>query len=826
MPSRPVTAPSRPRRLDRFRRVKVVLATILTLGAVLAGPATVHAAPTTTDRVILIGTGGLTWADITPEATPAIWSLADRGAIGNLVVRSVNSTTCPADGWLAVNTGKRAADAFNAKSVNCRELENAEVGEGSAVPAWSEYLEQLADQSYSAIPGALGDAVQASMTTATAIGPGAAIALSTNAGQVAGAFYPGPQGTAPIPEFASIGADVTDALDTSALIVVDVGSVRTQRHSTEPKPVPELTEAQEEALDAAADAIERADEADAAGAVPAVPTSAEVRIQDLRTVDYHVAQVLTAVEADDPGLSRTTIILASVSDPATTSRLGVAAMAGVGVATGTLTSQSTHQPGFVQTTDLLPTVGSFLDLADAFPRGALVGSAITSDGVDTATATRVNALADAELHARSTYPLVERFFMFYCVINLALFAAVSLGFSSPFVSAAARAAASTATQRRGILNRLAPAITSMPGVVLLILRASGIAIAAMPVSTLLANLAPWWRADSPGTVLTALIFGWMVAITAVAVVPPWRTWLFGPVTIVATLTAAVLAFDVATGATMQVSALMGIQPVVAGRFYGFNNTSFALFATTTILVAAAVSNWFVTKGQRRTAAWAVVAIGILAIALDGSPLIGADFGGPPALVPAFAILALMAAGIAVTWRRVAIVLGGATVVVIGFSVIDWLRPAADRTHLGAFIDTVLDGGLWEIVWRKIDANISTLRSPLAIVGVSGLLVIVLVLGRPLRAASKSSDTSPYDWLTGGTPLKQISTDAPMFTPGIISAGVALGIGTLVNDSGVVVLGVGISVLVPLATATYASWMLTLRRSGRPSGAGMDESAST
>lgn len=277
---------------------------------------------------------------------------------------------------------------------------------------------------------------------------------------------------------------------------------------------------------------------------------------------------------------------------------------------------------------------------------------------------------------------------------------------------------------------------------------------------------------------------------------------------------------------MQVSALMGIQPTVAGRFYGFNNTSFALFATTTILVAAAVSNWFVARGQRRTAALAVVAIGILAVALDGSPLIGADFGGPPGLVPAFAILALMAAGIAVTWRRVAMVVGGAAIVVVGFSVIDWLRPAAQRTHLGAFVETVLDGGLWEIIWRKVDANISTLRSPLAIVGISGLLVIILVLGRPLRAASKSTDTSPYGWLTGGTPLKQITTDAPMFTPGIISAGVALGIGTLVNDSGVVVLGVGISVLVPLATATYASWMLTLRRSGRPSGAGLDESAST
>jgi len=37
------------------------------------------------------------------------------------------------------------------------------------------------------------------------------------------------------------------------------------------------------------------------------------------------------------------------------------------------------------------------------------------------------------------------------------------------------------------------------------------------------------------------------------------------------------------------------------------------------------------------------------------------------------------------------------------------------------------------------------------------------------------------------------------------------IGTLVNDSGIVILAVGMSVLVPVVTATYATWMLGLQR---------------
>ncbi len=44
--------------------------------------------------------------------------------------------------------------------------------------------------------------------------------------------------------------------------------------------------------------------------------------------------------------------------------------------------------------------------------------------------------------------------------------------------------------------------------------------------------------------------------------------------------------------------------------------------------------------------------------------------------------------------------------------LDWLRPAADRTHFGEFFADVLDGDAWPVVWRKAQASIGTLqRSP-------------------------------------------------------------------------------------------------------------------
>lgn len=836
------------RRRDH-RQARAAVAGLIAVGAVLLGlllapsaavasmekptsatsAATPPADSTSTDRVVVIGTGGVTWEDVSEADTPALWSLAQDGSIGNLVVRTVRSTTCPADGWLALSAGNRAGDTYNAKSTPCRLLENADEGSAPGVPAWDDYLTGVADQSFSSVIGAFGDAVSAAGIPATAIGPGAAIALSTSQGTVAGHYLATAEGTTPIPATADLATSTATALTSSELVVVDVGSVRRLGYGTEVKPQP----------DADQDGVEDEPTVEPGIEEELEPTSASVHAQDLATIDDNVAAVLAALRADDPTLAHTTVLLASLSDPATTSRLSVAAIAGGGTPVGTLTSRSTRQPGIVQATDVLPTLAKLLDIGDDLPRSALVGSPMTSNASASPAAVRVGALVDAERHALATAPLIEGFFLLYCVVNLLLFAAVSLGFSRRIVEAIARstassdpaaavrtaaASASSASSapagagesiRSRIADRLAPALGRAPVVVLTVLRAAGIAIAAIPVATLLANLTPWWRASTPTLALTVVILAWIAAITAVAVLPPWRTWLFGPVVIVATITATVLAVDVATGAHLQVSALMGIQPMVAGRFYGFNNTAFALFATTTVLLAAAVSNWLVSHGRRRLAALAVLAVGAVAVVLDGAPAIGADFGGPPALVPAFAILALLAAGIKVTWRRVLGVLVAGVVVVTSFAVLDWMRPPADRTHLGGFVDTVLDGGLWDVVLRKVESNIATFSNPLALVGIAGLLVIVLVLGRPLRAANKAIDPGPYAWLTEGTPLKQITTDAPMFTPGVISVGIALGIGTLVNDSGVVILAVGMSVLVPLIAATYAGWMLTLRSKSRP-----------
>ena len=104
----------------------------------------------------------------------------------------------------------------------------------------------------------------------------------------------------------------------------------------------------------------------------------------------------------------------------------------------------------------------------------------------------------------------------------------------------------------------------------------------------------------------------MTVISAIALLGPWRRSLFGPLAVVSAATMLVLAADVMTGSRLQLSSLMGLQPVVGGRFYGMGNVTFALFATATLMLCIAVADHFVRAGRRPVAVGAVIAIGLAA----------------------------------------------------------------------------------------------------------------------------------------------------------------------------------------------------------------------
>lgn len=727
-------------------------------------PAETAAGADTDTPMVVIGVAGLSWSDLS-EDTPALEDLSS-GGIGSLVVRSVHPLTCPADGWLSLSSGSRAADARG----ECRTLADPIDGQ---VPDWDDYTAEVAEQSYDARLGLLRSSLDDGGVSATPIGPGAAIALAGAEGQVQD-YHP----LAPTEELAD---QVSEAAGSSDLLVIDAGTI------VDPEAVEEAEDANE---------VVRPD---------LLPREDQVRL-----VDDRLAQILAGLQAASPDGELPTVLLAGLADSGE-SGLRAVAVTGHGAPAGLLSASSTRQPGYVMGTDLFTTVVTHFGLNDQVPAGATMGSPmqVAPGPVDDGGA-RLQQVIDADVHARAVQPIVPAYFLLLVLLNLALFATVTLILKRSTANRIGMALSRRFGKRRGVewvryrLNRPVPALHT--------LRIVALGIGAMPIASFLANLLPWWRAQPPVLALAALIVAIDALIVVLALIGPWRRRTFGPAAFVAAVTAVALAVDVATGATMQISAVMGVSALVGARFYGMNNTSFALFTVAALMVTIVAANPLVLAGRRRLAALVVLVVGLVVAALDGAPAFGADFGGPPAILAAFGVLALLALGVRLNWVRVlgVVILAGLASVALAF--VDWLRPAADRTHLGRFFQTVLDGGLWEVIWRKLDQNISIVfgNRPLTILAICGVLTVVYVLARPIRTALSSPRGGEFAWLSAGNPISLMGRDAPMLKPGLVALAVALGTGMAINDSGIAIAAIGVSLGVPLLIAATTTWMLSLR----------------
>ncbi|WP_454299915.1 hypothetical protein [Salana multivorans] len=789
----------------------LVLGTLIGVVGAVAAPARADSGPhLTVERLarplVLLGTAGLQWEDLDPELTPALWGAAQGSAVGSLVVRNQRTVTCPAEGWLAVSSGSRSVDlpaeerTTDVSGQRCRPLTQPEPAEPGTtpVPGWADFATAASDSNYAARIGLFGDEIAAQGLSATAVGAGAAIALSTTGGVVAGESVPRPE------DPAGLEALVAGLASTEDVLVVDLGSVQDWV-------APRLEDG---TIDPTVEAPDP--EAYRAAQVLAVEANARAALAGVETALTTLADAESAGDADAEsagGTGRTlegepVVVVASLADSGRTPALQLL-VAIEDAKVGTLTTTSTRQRGYVLATDLLPWFLQTLGLTTTTTSSAaLVGAAPTViSGPATAEAGdgRIASLVDDNTHAQAQRPILAPFYLLLVIANVVLYALVALGLTRP-----ATTKIGTLLGRWLHVDGGNEPLSIIRPRVLRTVRAVSVVLASVPVATLLTNLLPWWRFSPPALGLALYTAIFVVLIAAIALAGPWRDRILAPLGIIAGLTALVLAVDVVTGASLQLSAVMGVPVLVAGRFYGFNNTAFALFTTACILLVVAITNPLVRRGQRRLAALVVAAVGIIATVLDGAPSIGADFGGPPAIVPAFALLTLMALGVRLTWRRIVTVLGAAVGATLLFAFVDYLRPPASRSHLGRFVETLLDGGAWDVVVRKLEANLRILANnrPLTILALAGVALVVFVLARPLSKAISEPGGGRFGWLSGGAPISQMGDVTPMLRPGLVALAVAMGIGFALNDSGIAIPAYGVSLAVPLLLAACASWMLT------------------
>ena len=802
-----------------MRGVVYVLVLLVVIGMILAvvGPALATAAPTAPASqaasapasdvasashsssppapVVVLATNNLTWADLQEQASregagessgsSGVGSAADRllafawrGEPMNLSVRTPADRTCPADAWLTLGRGKRASAIE--PSASC-------AGPTTAIPRSTPLV------------GALGQDV-----SIQAVGPGTQLATGS----------PGGSATRPSP----VAPSVAEALAADAdLTIIDTASAA----STDVERIAALDEA-------------------------------------LRTVQ----------EQSRPG---TRIIVASLADDEAPGPQMAVLPAGTrsarGTSEGLIVGDSTHQAGLAQLTDLTPTLVSALAGRHdpAFDGHALTLPETGRAGVataDTSTATgdaRISRLADDALHARASQATVMRAgaLLMGLVTALLVWAAVAL--RSPKASrreALRRRVTWVAVYLSGLPTALllvnaAPwwrvgaragspsGWASLVAVVTAALVAAGIVGLAVGIVALVRRrrrprsaTSPSPSPDSPaataapepaGSAGTPCTRG-----EAGAEPPPDEadsptpSAPLSPPPSGASLTALLVAaaiplawlVDAAAGAPLAFNNPLGMNAVVAGRFYGVSNTAFALVAGALVVVIA--SAWEVLSGGRRSALLVTALLGGAALLVDGAPQLGADVGGALTLVPTLAFLAAGLAGLHLSWRRW-LAIGAATVLVVGgFAVVDLLRPGGP-THLGRFARQVADGSAAGVLGRKAYALVGPfVTKPVMAAALACAVVIVaaaLWWGRRQVRAWRNG-TSPYAWLApaahgdiprvggqdSGPPTRGMSPSARWVTTALKSLGVLTLVAVLVNDSGVTMAGFILAAAAPALLA--------------------------
>ena len=517
----------------------------------------------------------------------------------------------------------------------------------------------------------------------------------------------------------------------------------------------------------------------------------------------------TAQEQAPPG---TRFIVASLADDEDPGPQMAVLPAGTrsarGTSKGLVVGDSTHRPGLAQLTDLTPTLTTALtgrsDPAfDGQSLGLPTGGG-TSVPPNTAAPddSRIARLADDALHARASQRTVipAGALLMGSAVALLVWAAVAL--RDP-----------RADRRPARRRRAAGAATFL---------------SALPTALLLVNAVPWWRAGvregAPSawsqaaaltgtTVIAACVTGLAAGTTtlvrrrrhlrsvisssaseASASPLPLRPSP-SPVGLTSLLVTATIPLawlvDAATGAHLAFNNPLGMNAVVAGRFYGVSNTAFALVAGALVVVIA--GTWEHLGRGRRTALVATCLLGGAALVVDGAPQLGADVGGALTLVPTLAFLGAGLAGMRLSWRRW-LAIGGATLLVVGgFAVVDLLRPGGP-THLGRFARQVADGSALGVLGRKAYALVGPfIAKPMATAGLACALALLAAALWWLRRQVR-------DWHAGTSPYAWVAPSVRWVTVALRSLGVLTLMSVLVNDSGVTMAGFILAAAAPALMA--------------------------
>ncbi len=660
--------------------------------------------------IVVVGTAGLTWNDISPELTPNLWAILRDGADAGGVTPAVvdQNRRCGGAGWMGLSSGRPVITGMlSGRDMECEPWDvvvpdGFENGSQVQVTGWEGLVAAQDRSPFRPRLGTLGTVLADAGVCATAVGPGAAVALADHDGVVA-RYYP--------------KEVLTRDTFTCPVTIIDAGyAPRT-----------------------------------------AVRTD-DYRAEALRRTDAAVRRALS-VAPDDA-----TVIVMDVGDPS-----HLAPVLGVGMVYGAngagaryLSSTATRWEGVVRVLDLPVTIAAALGI----PQPAdFAGTPFLSAG------TRP---AGAEQAAHELWTLTARDRALRVVTGTTTAYPLWLGLIVGGVAAIAlprmrrrNQNAATPVRRERVLRNV------LDGVLLV--------LASIPAGQFLMGAWSWWMpSPTPGRLWTALTVSTLMVAALGALAPRRPAW--AAPTVIATITFVLLTLDAVLGTPMHRGSPLGPSPTMGGRFFGFGNPTYSVYVGAALVAAAGLGTLVARRFAKIWAGALVAVIGLVAMIITLWPDFGADVGGGLVIFPTFAVLALALSGLRITWQRLFLAALGGLVIVAGIGIADWMRPETERTHLGHFVESVIDGSALDTIWRKAYFAARTLRrGPEAWLTLAILVAVLVVLFGWVRA--RWLDRARADW--------------PPVVPLLVSLMIGAVAGAFVNDYGVRIATIMMFTVVPM-----------------------------
>lgn len=760
--------------------MRIFVAALLVVGGLgTVGQPALAAADETAPKpkVTLILTRGLRWDQLSqiPQLDwnfPHFAKLLATGTAANLVDRAVHYRSCPADGAATLSAAKRASLSLQAADTlaQCPPVPQLLSGDAPQIANFSQLREVAGAANTGAKLGTWGDALANAGITTAAVGPGAAVAVAHSDGNVSGKVvsYRADQ------QALTLGQTAVPL--TADLVIIDLTGIEVSGTTDAQRTKQTLAQVE--------------------GVLANVPGNRAVAVASI---------------ADGESAARLQVFLAS----ANFATEGEGGPFMVTTAKGWQTySDSTHQMGLVQTTDLIPAVFRALKVPvpPTLPAANLQAKALAVTESEFANFTpassvvekRTDVLADQARHAIAAREGRTGFTVTFVglVVLLVLF--------TPYLWARRKAE------------------TADPTKLLRTFEVVGLTVAALPVGAFLANAFGWWRLGPADADLAAPVFNLAAALVPLLIAAALVGLIFAalkwakpdapyfqiaslpsaPVFILSVITALVIVLDVCFHLGLSTDSPIALASIFGARFYGIGNTQFAILATAALILAALSYHYFALNQKRTWGMRFVIGFAIFLIIIDATPYLGTDLGGPPALLVGFTVLALLLAGLKLTGKRIGAILGLAAAFGVLIMFLDWLRPATSRSHLGNFLQAVFEGDAGSELRRKLGGMITAdgWQFWQAVALTLAALAILATALAPIWSSRRGRHL--YAWLLPQNPTWKMEQTHPVWPALGWSWLATMGVAMLINDSFALIPLIAFGFLAPALISYLATWLLS------------------